>query len=765
MAAFTRAVTFLVDDPSDSATRDAVALLLRVAKSRTPRQSADEALAESSLSSVALSGGCENPCTGICVSSVALTQTARSPLRSSLLIMRSGIWHACGNDECARSDAAAAVLADPASGAAWQCMEALLHGDSRATTRDAKALLWSLSGDSPLSATARCHAALCRTGTEFDNAARATGPGMRLSVKTSTLPADVRCDGGACGCVGASTIAEQLQAAGTVLLHEPARIAVPVGISAAQRDACVATLFATPDAVGGTLAHVDLRWKDLGLRVARLTPANGDLDGERRDSRTDAFPTGSELQCTACLRPVQCRRIAAATGIPCGDPHAIDRCLLYLIPCGAGCGAVWCSVECMAYDALYNRHAAECGVARGNRSDGVITPWDVHAVLLPSEVRLALRLLRREQDEQLMRLYDGSSGAAADVKNDAGCRLLLPITSLRNGATGVTKSGAQTDIQIPVPLVSHGDIEGHFEETSRRLTVVARLALPLLAALGLNSLTRHALSHAVRVNPTVDAHCTVQPVESTCQSGAALLTVTNLRRALILLSTNAHAITDVVLARGELLEVTHGLALFGAGALLNHSCAPNAFPRFDGATLVIVSRRSLHPGEDVTINYGASPLRVPYVSLRRSALRERYGFDCRCIACMAPQRRVADKLTSAMRRAVECDAAAQVAAASGRWREAADATARAIVELEEAAAAASGTPDVSFIEVALERVKLSRLQSRAGDTVGSAREIQRALPTLRAILGKPWCARVLGDGGSETQCDGGASPLPHAHRM
>lgn len=97
---------------------------------------------------------------------------------------------------------------------------------------------------------------------------------------------------------------------------------------------------------------------------------------------------------------------------------------------------------------------------------------------------------------------------------------------------------------------------------------------------------------------------------------------------------NNFSVTD------ELLLPT-AAAAFPAGALLNHSCAPNACVTYrvvrgsGSGTLVIQEFRALRPvpaGEELCHSY----VETAQPRLERArALAERYGFDCACALCSA----------------------------------------------------------------------------------------------------------------------------------
>ncbi|OZJ02990.1 hypothetical protein BZG36_03136 [Bifiguratus adelaidae] len=88
----------------------------------------------------------------------------------------------------------------------------------------------------------------------------------------------------------------------------------------------------------------------------------------------------------------------------------------------------------------------------------------------------------------------------------------------------------------------------------------------------------------------------------------------------------------------EETESPMGTAIYLRGSLHNHSCRPTALQRFvrkknSRPLLNILVTEPVQPKEEITISYGPLEARDSY-SDRRLWLKQRYGFDCRCEACM-----------------------------------------------------------------------------------------------------------------------------------
>lgn len=66
--------------------------------------------------------------------------------------------------------------------------------------------------------------------------------------------------------------------------------------------------------------------------------------------------------------------------------------------------------------------------------------------------------------------------------------------------------------------------------------------------------------------------------------------------------------------------------------LLNHSCATNTTRFYHGKRTVLVAKRLIRSGEEISNNYGSHHLQLPK-DKRQVRLKEDYKFDCRCDAC------------------------------------------------------------------------------------------------------------------------------------
>lgn len=88
------------------------------------------------------------------------------------------------------------------------------------------------------------------------------------------------------------------------------------------------------------------------------------------------------------------------------------------------------------------------------------------------------------------------------------------------------------------------------------------------------------------------------------------------------LNTNSHE-----------LENLGGSGLFLSACRMEHSCAPNCSFTTLGDTLWMTAIRDVAPGDALSIDYGNFFYRP--TPERRESLRESYGFDCLCSACVA----------------------------------------------------------------------------------------------------------------------------------
>lgn len=73
-----------------------------------------------------------------------------------------------------------------------------------------------------------------------------------------------------------------------------------------------------------------------------------------------------------------------------------------------------------------------------------------------------------------------------------------------------------------------------------------------------------------------------------------------------------------------------GTGLYLCGSILNHSCAPNAAPVFNGIDLEVRAIRQIESHEEILINYVDLKLNKEQ---RQSRLSEQYYFDCNCSKC------------------------------------------------------------------------------------------------------------------------------------
>ncbi|KAI1488256.1 hypothetical protein F5X96DRAFT_671861 [Biscogniauxia mediterranea] len=73
-----------------------------------------------------------------------------------------------------------------------------------------------------------------------------------------------------------------------------------------------------------------------------------------------------------------------------------------------------------------------------------------------------------------------------------------------------------------------------------------------------------------------------------------------------------------------------GLFLNPALAMVNHSCAPNAFVQFVGRKAVLHANQEIKKDEEIFISY-IEPM--PHRAHRQESLKRRYHFDCSCPRC------------------------------------------------------------------------------------------------------------------------------------
>jgi hypothetical protein len=76
-------------------------------------------------------------------------------------------------------------------------------------------------------------------------------------------------------------------------------------------------------------------------------------------------------------------------------------------------------------------------------------------------------------------------------------------------------------------------------------------------------------------------------------------------------------------------------AILVHGALFNHSCLPNCHASWNQARrqLCIYSGRDIPTGDELLIAYDSAELILQHTSERVRILKERYGFECKCVVC------------------------------------------------------------------------------------------------------------------------------------
>ncbi len=74
-------------------------------------------------------------------------------------------------------------------------------------------------------------------------------------------------------------------------------------------------------------------------------------------------------------------------------------------------------------------------------------------------------------------------------------------------------------------------------------------------------------------------------------------------------------------------------ALYPTISLLNSSCSDNTTFAFYGVNAVVMAKRLIKAGEEITTLYCASSLYMPRPA-RQKMLKKKYQFDCRCVACV-----------------------------------------------------------------------------------------------------------------------------------
>ncbi|KAL2166246.1 hypothetical protein VTG60DRAFT_3086 [Thermothelomyces hinnuleus] len=93
---------------------------------------------------------------------------------------------------------------------------------------------------------------------------------------------------------------------------------------------------------------------------------------------------------------------------------------------------------------------------------------------------------------------------------------------------------------------------------------------------------------------------------------------------------NKMRINCVPLRPARSFEDVIGYALDMVTAMINHSCAPNAFVTFEGCQLRVRSLKPIAAGDEITVSYADPTLPV---FNRQNFLKETYFFDCRCKGC------------------------------------------------------------------------------------------------------------------------------------
>lgn len=80
------------------------------------------------------------------------------------------------------------------------------------------------------------------------------------------------------------------------------------------------------------------------------------------------------------------------------------------------------------------------------------------------------------------------------------------------------------------------------------------------------------------------------------------------------------------------LKKQKAVGVFPAVAMLNHSCQPNASSYNEGTTMIVQASVPIAKGEEIMHSYLSRP-NIP-VERRQELLKERFGFLCRCPACV-----------------------------------------------------------------------------------------------------------------------------------
>ncbi|KAL2163927.1 hypothetical protein VTH06DRAFT_3139 [Thermothelomyces fergusii] len=101
-------------------------------------------------------------------------------------------------------------------------------------------------------------------------------------------------------------------------------------------------------------------------------------------------------------------------------------------------------------------------------------------------------------------------------------------------------------------------------------------------------------------------------------------------RLLTVMRTNC-----IPLRPAKSIEDVIGYAFDMVTAMINHSCAPNAFITFEGSHLRVRSLKPIAAGEEITVSY-ADPS-IPVFN-RQRFLKDTFFFECRCKGCEDDQR-------------------------------------------------------------------------------------------------------------------------------
>ena len=79
-----------------------------------------------------------------------------------------------------------------------------------------------------------------------------------------------------------------------------------------------------------------------------------------------------------------------------------------------------------------------------------------------------------------------------------------------------------------------------------------------------------------------------------------------------------------------------GMGLYASASLLSHACDPNCEKLFVNNKILIVAKRILKEGEEITISYG--PLKEAHsYTQRQEMLETTHSFKCVCDACSQRQ--------------------------------------------------------------------------------------------------------------------------------